>query len=344
MTTVFACPKCQSQLTANDAGLYCGACAHSYTNKNSVPSFIDQDAYWGEFSEQKLDMLLDMLEKKQYAEAQTFIDKTLDRKDFIFGAARSDFLYMMPITSDSVGLDTGCGLGVHTFNAARKAKHVYAFDQSLKRVRFCEQRKQLEKVDNITLFHADFAHLPFPDNYFDFIILNGVVEWLGEINSCENPRDDQLKVLRMLLGKLKKGGVVYIGIENRISTAYLKGRDHSGLRFTNFYPRFLADIVTRLKKHKPYRTYTYAYSGYRKLLEDAGFDLKDTEFYIGLPGYNLPQYIVHFDDIAGISFFIRNMSRSKGMRGKIISRLAEFPWMVKIMRHFFFSYLMYAKK
>ena len=312
--------------------------------KDHVNRLIDADKYWGEFSEEKMDELLSIADTKEFEDVKKYIEDVLGRSDFIFGNARSDFLLYLPLDEESVVLDCGSGLGIHTFNAAKKVGHVHSFDQSLKRAQFTSYRKQAQQVENISVYQSDFKNLDFKENTFNSILMNGVVEWLGEIDSHKDPRDDQLEVLRQMHTYLKPEGVLYIGIENRMSASYLHGYDHNGLKFTSYFPRFLANIITKIRKGKSYRTYTYTYWGYKKLMKDAGFKEEDVTFYIAVPGYNLPKYIIPFDDIQAVRTFLEMMAQKGGIKGKLIKILSTPDFGVKIIRHLFFSYLIYAKK
>src|SRR3989344_1795176 len=288
-----------------------------------------KDIYWGEFPEAEMDTLLSLLQEEGYEAARKYIDKTLDRTDFIFGKGRSDFMYYLPLHKRARVLDCGCGLGTHSFNIAPYVKEVHGFDQSKKRIEFCNYRKKFERVRNVDFAHADFERLPYKDDYFDTILLNGVVEWLGERNRNEDPRKDQLEVLRLLHKKLRPGGVLYIGIENRYALAYLAGRDHNGLRWTSYMPRPLADAVTKLFAGRPYRTYTYSLEGYRSLMKDAGFG--SAEFFVAHPGYNYPQFIVPAHDIGSLRYFFSNMTRHKGPKGATARLLSRFEFGLRCM-------------
>jgi len=342
---IYICPRCKIKLSETDTDWQCNQCNKLYPKKSGFLSMIKENKYWGEFSEKEMDILLNKIYSRDYQEAKTYIDKELNRKEFIFGKSRSDFIYYFNLDKDTICLDTGCGLGANTFNIAPYVKEVYAFDQSLKRVMFCNYRKKFEDIKNVNFCHTDFKNLPFQDNFFNVIIMNGVVEWLGEINEFKNPRDDQLAILRKIYTKLKKGGQIYIGIENRFASVYLtKGCDHSGLKYTSLIPRFLANAVMKIKKGKQYRTYTYSIFGYKKLLKDSGFKSENIDYYIAYPGYNRPQYIIPFDDLQSLSFFLRNMTKKKGLLGGIVRFLSKYNLFLRIIRHFFYSYLIYIKK
>jgi len=309
-----------------------------------MQSLISKDTYWGEFDEDKMDHLLFLYKTEKFEEGREYIDKALKRTDFIFGKARSDFLYAVSLNKESVCLDIGCGLGVHTFNMAPLVKEVHSCDLSKKRVQFCEYRKTESKQENVFLYHSDIGHLNFKENTFDFIVMNGVVEWLGEQHIYLDPRMDQIETLKKVRSLLKPGGVLYIGIENRYALTYLhNAKDHNRLKYTTFMPRFLADWVTRQKLGKPYRTYTYSKWGYEKLLQDAGFNISLAKFYVAHPGYNMPQYLIDVDDIGSFKFFFSMILSGKRF-------LSHFRWIyentvfIKIARYFFYSYAIFAKK
>ena len=155
---------------------------------------------------------------------------------------------------------------------------------------------------------------------------------------------DQLEGLKAALALLRPGGTLYIGIENRIAATYLfHVTDHNRLKYTTFMPRFLADFITRRKKGKSYRTYTYTKGGYERLLRDAGFS-NTARFYIAHPGYNLPQYLILFEDAAALRFIIDSMSVDKGGKGGLMRTLISVPGFGKIMRNFFYSYAIYIQK
>jgi hypothetical protein len=108
-------------------------------------------------------------------------------------------------------------------------------------------------------------------------------------------------------------------------------------------PRWLANNVTQWKTGGPYRTYTYGISGYKKLLTDSGFDRAKSQFYIAHPGYNLPKYLVNFEDISALNFFMASIIQGRKYVS-FLSRVTGLHFFLRTARHFFYSYAIFVKK
>ena len=82
----------------------------------------------------------------------------------------------------------------------------------------------------------------------------------------------QIEYLRKAHQALRPEGTLVLGIESRLNSIYFLGRtNHGDIPFTPLLPRALANKITMLIRNKPYTTYTYTNTGYRKLLGCAGF-------------------------------------------------------------------------
>jgi ubiquinone/menaquinone biosynthesis C-methylase UbiE len=184
-------------------------------------------------------------------------------------------------------LDIGCGWGNLSLSLARNFATVYALDLVPERAVMASIRAREAGLANvIALAGGNAAHLPFPDASLDVVVLNGVLEWVPvSFPQIADPREAQLRLLRDVARVLKPDGQLYIGIENRLGYAYFLGKpdEHSKLKYATLLPRNLANRYSLAKRHQPYRTYTYGWRGYRKLLHDAGF--ATSRFYCPFPEY-----------------------------------------------------------
>lgn len=303
------------------------------------------DIYWGEFPEADLDRIIGLMKAGDFGAAKVYIDEKLGRTDFIFGKARTDFMYYMNLDKGARCLDVGCGLGVHSFNFAPYVKEVIGFDQSAKRAEFCALRAKAQGVSNVSFQHASIATVAVKPESFDNIVMNGVLEWVPEAKINADPRQDQIDVLKHMKALLTDRGILYVGIENRFAINYLtSARDHNRLRYTTFMPRFLASLFTKIFRGKPYRTYTYSAYGYKKLFKEAGFDEDKISIYIAHPGYNLPKYLIPFEDREALKFFMKALMSGKGWKGRLVQAISRFDFVLRFVRHGFYSYAIYARK
>ena len=217
-------------------------------------------------------------------------------------------------------LDLGCGFGGLSVPISKVCRQVVAVDATFERIQFLNIRARQEGLTNLIPVHANLLELPLGDSMFDCVIINGVLEWTGEWCADKNPRDVQLLALKKSLDLLKPSGTLYLAIENRFGIELLyRRRDHNKLYFTSFMPRKMADLVTMVLRKKSYRTYTYSYSGYRKLLKDAGFTKID--FYCPWPRYQKPRYIIRWGDHAAFTYFRKRILRDLSFKDYLIFNL-----------------------
>lgn len=295
--------------------------------------------YWGKIPEAELEKALSMIDKDGWA---VFVDKFKDRLDFTMEENRADWRFFVPLNLNSVVLDAGAGLGRITIPLARVVKKVVACDTSVTRMKFLKKLAEEKGLKNIETVVADIFNLPFERESFDLIVMNGFLEWVGRTDLYKDPREAQIACLKICMELLKKGGFLYVGIENRWATAYLRGIDHSGLRFTSFMPRWLANRYTLFKIGHKYDTYTYSIFGYRKLLNEAGF--ANPEFYLVYPGYNMPRIIMPYNNLKLFKYVLTSMMPENTLIRKSAKMAARCSFLVWIYRYFFFSFNIFARK
>jgi SAM-dependent methyltransferase len=237
---------------------------------------------------------------------------------------------------------------------------VWSLEAVKERIEFQKIRQEQDGINNINFVRADLLHLPFPNNYFDLVVANGVLEWAGLSDCSRNPREVQLDFLKEIKRIMKPKGCLYIGIENRFGFPFiLGGKDHSGLPFTSLLPRKLSDVIVKIsgkageyrqgdqiKKWENYRTYTYSYWGYRKILKDAGFI--QAKLYWTL-AYNAPKHAGKFYD-ESFNYFLnltRENSNNASNIGSLLTSLGvNLPgWVIKLGLPFICpSFLIFAYK
>ena len=312
----YCCPICKSALIEHEEFLSCIHCSSEFKVIGGIPSFATHEFYWNQFSKETMRELLADAEKDGWSYALkkhlTNIDPYIYK--YITDESRGKWQYLLPIDTTSTILDIGSGWGAVTMSLARRYRAVYAADATFETLHFLKIRAEQEKTDNLKLAHIDpldYAKLPYPDSFFDLVVLNGVLEYVGACRTDLSPSECQKNALKEIVRVLKPKGLLYIGIENRFGIHYFIGYvDHSGLRFTSLFPRKIADLICKARgKKEGYRTYTYSFLGYTSLLRSLGFP--NIEFYFLFPNYQIPDRIFVESDREIKVLFSKNLGRSK---------------------------------
>ena len=296
---ITVCPSCLNRLKWSGLDAVCSYCDVSYENVKGIPVIAkNKTFYYGEIPKDILDSVLrDKSHKSIFDNLRSHLsDLPFSLANLIFEYALAPMRYpwhfLLNLTKNDTVLDLGCGWGTSSIFLAKHVGCVVAADLTLPRLEFLAKRCVEEKIPNvIPLCTGDHQErLPFQSHSIDKVILNGLLEWIPE-SRLGDPRSLQLRFLQEIERILSVNGQLYIGIENRFGIGYLAGHaeDHTGLHFGSLLPRKVANIYSKLVRGKPYRTYTYSYRGYKRMLREAG--MESTRVYGCVPNYRFPSRI-----------------------------------------------------
>ena len=260
-------------------------------------------SYWGEIPKSQMAELLARSAQIGWRSALLEVAPALDT--YVASPNRAAFQDLLPIPETGRILDVGAGLG--GISAALAVRHhVVALEGVPERCQFMAVRKKEDGLNRLTILNAGIDSMHLAPGQFDAIIVNGVLEWVAVFDLSGPTEKIQEAFLKRLRELLAPGGVLYVGIENRFGWAQFRGSpDHSGLPYTSLMPRWLARFVCNRSRHRSddnrgYRTFTYSFSGYRRLFARSG--LKIGSMWIATNGYNLPTELVPLNGQA-IAFY-----------------------------------------
>lgn len=136
---------------------------------------------------------------------QTLERMTRNEADMAFKKrVRTIFEWIPPPDDDqAVILDCACGRGFY-LNYYRYVSHVKLVGLELDADVIRKAQRNVGHLPNITLTQANMYRLPFPDNYFDGVILSEILEHI----------EDDVRGLRDVWRVLKPDGVIAITVPN----------------------------------------------------------------------------------------------------------------------------------
>lgn len=171
-------------------------------------------------------------------------------------------------------LEIGAGFGALTGMLCEKAEHVIAIEPSLFRAQ--NLKKRYEHITNLDIYTDEVQKIEFQKK-FDYIILTGVLETVGNGEETQRVYEDYLRELSFLL---KEKGKLLLAVDNRYGLKYFCGTSEP---YTN--------IPFAGLNHYPNGTKGYSFSRQEltEILKRAG--LAEYKFYYPLPDYKLPQII-----------------------------------------------------
>jgi ubiquinone/menaquinone biosynthesis C-methylase UbiE/thiamine kinase-like enzyme len=290
--SVFCCPTCSSLLQKTENRFFCESCDIKFPVRDNIPMFgRDPDFFtWG-IPKEKMESTLAHIKEKGWQDSVLKLQEDLPhcaRRIWsrIFNPRRWPWIFLLPISPESRVLDLGSGWGNNAINIAPYCKEVYAIDTTLLYLEWLKAYASEQKIPNIIPVHGGSSpHLPFQDNYFDAVVMNGVLEWIGE-SFPGDPQKSQQMILNDVSRILKPDGCLYIGIENRINYKYFLGgtEGHTGMKFSSLLPRYITKILLKALRNKDFKVYTYSMPGYRNMLKKAGLGF--TSFLAPVPNYS----------------------------------------------------------
>ena len=330
MNYSFICPKCKSSLVIENSNYVCHHCEKFYITDDGYVDFLgDVEFYAGEATQEDMHKLIKDIDLLGYDQGLSKLFEVYPNLyEYISDTRRADWVCHCLGQNNLRCLDIGSGLGNLSELLSYVYEEVYSLEAVKERIEFQKRKYKDSQISNIKIVRGNALELPFPDNYFDLVVCNGVLEWIGSMNKSIPPQQGQLEFLREVRRVLSPKGCLYVGIENRYGIWYLMGgRDHSGLPYTSVLPRRLANLLVRrygysggiygdkskkTREGRGYYTYTYSIFGYRSLFRKAGFKTKS--FWV-FPSYNRPDFSGNLNDNIGLKGFIRHLGE-KGSRIK----------------------------
>lgn len=187
---------------------------------------------------------------------------------------RQNIINWYPFKENASCLEIGGGCGAITGALCDSLSEVKVVELSKRRASINFERHK--DYDNLEIIVANLNDIQF-DQKFDYITLNGVLEYAGSFTKTDEPYKDFLKQIKQYL---KPEGKLIIAIENRYGLKYFSGskEDHTAKEF---------DGITGYINNNTVRT--FGKTELETLLKESGYPTQ--EFYYPHPDYKMPMEI-----------------------------------------------------
>ncbi|WP_334072102.1 MULTISPECIES: methyltransferase domain-containing protein [Paenibacillus] len=161
-----------------------------------------------------------------------------------FSHLRQNILNWFPFKQNCSILEIGAGCGAITGLFCEKAKKVVAVELTKRRAEINYQRHK--HYENLEIVVGDIQSIP-SDWKFDYVIVNGVLEYAAYMFDSANPYK---KFLEISSSHLNEKGRILLSIENRIGLKYFSGakEDHTGEYFSGINGYMYGEKVKTFSK------------------------------------------------------------------------------------------------
>lgn len=334
--THFVCPECKGPLQNRGRAYYCSNCENEYPLIDGIPCFEKSVLSPHRIIDKEKKALMELTKRMHWREALALElkDKQPLRYEWIIYERAADWKVLLPLNKDSTVLDAGCGWGTLTFQLARDCKAVMALDHSTYGTEFIRIRGTQDGISNVFPVIGSVLKLPFPENHFDLVVLNGVLEWIGLSDTSEEPTDVQKRLLRETRRVLKPRGYLYLGIENRWSATYFLGQreGHVNLRFISLFPRKIAKVYHKLVKKSDYRVYTHSLRDYLSMLSQAGF--RSVSTYVPIPQYHKYSHMVPLENVNAVKYYAQKLFSHRKPSAIFFNKTVKLLHLYRLMKYF----------
>ena len=343
----YTCPTCSELVAIDGSEIHCTKCEWKSRVLDGVPVLDAPDNIW--LQRRLPSTLNDAIRAEGFEQA---IQKHVKEHvaNWIRNPRRSNPLYAANIGPGTRLLDAGCGWGSLSMGVADIVSEVHPIDVGAERLEFISLWAKHMGYTNVHPARASVLRRPFQDEYFDTIVMSGVLEWTAVFAESGDPETIQREVLRNMNRMLAPGGQMLLMIENRMGLTYWLGEpdEHTGFRYITVLPRKLAGVMHKARTGKPYRALTHTRKWLTDSLLGAGFSKVQT--YGTLPHYRTPWRVIDLDSQAAWEHFchtydIGGASWRRRLGGAAWDLLRNKPELLRpLVREVVPAYMMVATK
>jgi 2-polyprenyl-3-methyl-5-hydroxy-6-metoxy-1,4-benzoquinol methylase len=216
----------------------CGDCDIVFANP--MADAHELDAFYTNYYQHGNMKLLDYTSK--------IIRKHIEVKALTYEALTKEADFVYQYKKSGRFLDVGCGLGIGLLFVDRPEFELYATELDADSLTFVKAN-----YANVTTFQGELIDAHYPDNYFDYVYCNHVIEHVL----------DPITYMKEMYRILKKDGILYVGTPDRKCILYKLYRSY------RFLLRSVPQIVDGIE-----HTFIFSKKNLRSLALKEGFKIE----------------------------------------------------------------------
>ena len=219
------------------------------------------------------DKIIELIKKYPNDYEKAFLEDSSWPVFYHLSEVRKNSISWYPFKDDSSILEVGGGMGALTSELCKKCNKVTTVELSKKRATAILERNK--NAENLEIIVGNFKDIILSDKY-DYILLNGVLEYGALYMDSDNPYEDFINKLKE---NLKPNGKILIAIENRFGIKYWCGsnEDHTGKMYDGINGYLDNAAIRTFSKHE-----------LEALATKCGMNIN---FYYMFPDYKFPKII-----------------------------------------------------
>ncbi len=279
MNVVFHCPKCKNKLSSDYS---CSYCSRIYFNETGFFDFINTSPAPIGSPVTKLSDLLSKIYSQGYSEGLKQFLKNNSEFEYRFNEMEGSIAFRVIRKNNVRCLVLNSDLGNISENLSKTFDQVYSLETDKEKILIQKFRFQKNNIDSIVLIRSNVESLPFPDKYFDLVVLDGIKIDKRDDQPLKTKVTEYFKEIKRVL---TSDGCLCAGVENKYGLKISGGETNDDLNNEIFSDSFY---------------------GYNSFLISMGFKVKP---YWVLPSYRKPHYSGNIEDDISLKWFFHNFDK-----------------------------------
>ena len=266
MHPILYCPVCKIQLNQDNS---CKKCSKNYF-KNGYFDFLTSET--NDKKNNELENILKEIEKHGYKNGLKVFFKNNKKELERFSIIEGDIAFRCINRDNSRCLVLNSDMGNISENISNIFEEVYSLENEVTKILF--QKKRFDELNkkNVILVKTDFDNIPFPDKFFDLIILNGI--------NFENQKY-VVSLFNEIKRLLTQNGCFCLGTENKTSL-----------------------LSTEKNFDSTEQIFSHNYDSCMSILKKSGFNVNS---FWNFGSLKRPYFLVDFNDKNQIKWFCKNL-------------------------------------